>query len=216
MAKNPARRRQTPLRPAAARPRRRWLAPVIGLAAALIVLGVLWPALQRADRIGGPFTLTGENGQPVSSRAFRGKYQLIYFGYTHCPDLCPLTLARMAAAIKRLGPAGQRIVPVFITIDPARDTPGIMKHYTGRFSNRIVGLTGSAGQIARVAREFHVYYRRPPTGSHDTAYDMDHSTSLYVIGPEGRFIAAFGTPATTADLVAELERLIGPSGIAAS
>lgn len=184
----------------------------VGLAGALVVVGLLWPALQRSDRIGGPFTLTGENGQPVSSRQFRGKYELIYFGYTHCPDLCPLTLAHIAQALMRLGPAGRQIVPIFITIDPTRDTPTVLRQYTKKFSDQIIGLTGTPAEIAHVASEFHVYYRRSKAALETSDYDMDHSTSLYVMGPRSRFITAFRPPNNAETLVKQLDRIVGNAG----
>jgi cytochrome oxidase Cu insertion factor (SCO1/SenC/PrrC family) len=196
--------------------RSRWFAGAIGIAGALIGLGLLVPALQQSAPIGGAFTLVGENGKTVSSDRFRNRYELIYFGYTHCPDLCPLTLAHIAAAVQSLGPAGARIVPIFITIDPRRDTPDAMQRYTSQFSGQIVGLTGSPAQIADVARDFHVYDRRVAAMPGNAGYAMDHSSSLYLIGPTGRFITAFQPPASTAGLVAALERFVGHPRDAAS
>lgn len=205
--RNGTRRRKQPT--VASRSRRRALALATGAAASLIALGLLWSALQRANRIGGPFNLVNGTGHTVSNQNFLGKYELIYFGYTHCPDICPLTLSRIAATLHRLGSAARDVVPIFITIDPERDKPEVIRHYTREFSDRIVGLTGSPRRIARVAREFHVYYRREPVGSDNADYTMDHSTSLYVIGPAGRFITALRSPASAAELTVELKRLLG-------
>lgn len=192
----------------AARSRRRLLVVGGGLAAAFVIVGFLWSAIQRSDRIGGPYRLINEKGQPVSSQAFHGKYQLIYFGYTHCTDVCPLTLAHMTTALEHLGPAARRIVPIFITIDPKRDTPRAMRKFTARFSKRIIGLTGSSEQIAEVAGEFHVFYRRAPERSETTGYAMDHSTSLYLMAPNGTLVQVIQASITVSRLVSLLRHAI--------
>src|ERR1700742_1253525 len=148
------------------------LIPYLLLIAALAG-GLLWhesemvPGLGRTVvsgqiAVGGGYSLTDQDGKPRSSGDFRGKYQLVYFGYTFCPDVCPTTLAVIAAALDKMGPDQNRIVPVFITIDPARDKPAMLKKYLAAFGPRFVGLTGTDEQIAAVEKEFRVYAKKQP------------------------------------------------------
>jgi len=176
-------------------PARRLLASLL-LVAVLGGAGIVWLAARAEDKIGGPFTLENARGRIVTARDFRGHYMLVYFGYTHCPDICPVTLSAIAAALSSLGPKAERVIPVFITIDPARDTPSVMGRYVARFSPRLVGLTGTASEIAKVAHEYHVYYARESAGSGTSGYAMEHSATMYLMGPNGRYLAplAAGTP----------------------
>ena len=169
--------------------------------------GFLWFSGQRGDIVGGPFRLENAAGQVVTARSFRGRYMLVYFGYTHCPDVCPTTLSAVAAALQVLGAKGAAIVPVFITVDPARDTPAVMGHYAALFSPRIVGLSGTPAQIARVSGAYHVYYARHVTGPGPDDYSMDHSSVLYLMGPDGRFVAPVPADASARQIAAELARL---------
>ena len=184
---------------------------LVGVLLALLLFatgGFLWFSGQRQGGVGGAFTLVNGQGQTVTDRTFRGKYMLVYFGYTHCPDVCPTTLSDVAAALRQLGPKAARIVPVFITVDPARDTPAVMARYTALFSARIVGLTGSAAQIAQVAGEYHVYYAKHVTGPGPDDYSMDHSSVLYLMGPDGQFIAPIAAEGSVKELTASLARLV--------
>ncbi|MDE2516955.1 MAG: SCO family protein [Rhodospirillales bacterium] len=158
--------------------------------------------------IGGPFTLEGAHGQAVSSAAFRGKYMLIYFGYTYCPDVCPTTLTAVAAALDKMGAKGAALVPIFITVDPARDTPAVMQRYAAAFSPRIVGLTGSAAQIAAVEKEYRVYAAKHKTGPGPNDYLMDHSSLLYLMGPDGKFLAPVRADESGAEMARDLESLM--------
>ncbi len=145
--------------------------------------------------IGGPFRLTDHNGQRVTEASYRGRLMLIFFGFTHCPDICPTELQSMAEVLERLGPAAERVAPLFISIDPERDGPEELARYLALFDDRIIGLTGTAEEIASVARAFRVYYAKvhPPDAS---TYTMDHSSFTYLLDGEGRFLALFrhGTP----------------------
>lgn len=133
--------------------------------------------------IGGPYALTDEQGHAITQADFHGHYTLIYFGYTHCIDVCPLTLATVTTALDQLGSRAASVVPVFVTVDPARDTPAVVRDYVAHFSPRIVGLTGSPTQIQPVLDEFHVLARRhaPMPDLPDGAYLMDHSSVLYLM-----------------------------------
>ena len=180
------------------------------LMAAAVAAGLLWHAGDMTARlggnvsvgnaeIGGPFALTDQDGKQRSAADFRGRFMLVYFGYSFCPDVCPTTLAMEQAALAKLGAKAARVAPVFITIDPARDRPAILKTYLASFGKDFVGLTGDAKSIASVTREYHVFtVKRPLAGGN---YAMDHSSVLYLMGPDGRFVTYY-------------EDVIGPDGLA--
>lgn len=180
-------------------------------AAAFILAGLLWhegdriAGLGRAvtsgtAEIGGPFTLVDQDGETRTAGDFRGRFMLIYFGYSFCPDVCPTTLAEMDAALGRLGPKRGRVVPVFISIDPDRDTPKVLDAYLKSFGPGFVGLTGSPNAVAKVAHAYRVYYAKHPLPGGN--YSMDHSGVIYLMGPDGRFVTYYATE-------------LGPDGIAA-
>jgi protein SCO1/2 len=159
-----------------------------------------------ANAIGGPFRLIDQNGKPVSDADLKGKWQLVFFGYTHCPDTCPTALNEIALALDQLGVKRDEVEIVFITVDPERDTPAVMKAYVQSFDARIIALTGSPDAVAQAAKAYRVYYAKHPRG--DGEYDMDHSAVIYVMNPEGRFTATF-TPDSTADAIAQrLQKLL--------
>ena len=158
-----------------------------------------------AVTIGGPFTLSTPDGTTVTDQTYRGKWLLVYFGYTFCPNSCPTTLLEVATALKKLGPDAAKVQPLFITVDPQRDTPKVMRQYTESFDPRIVGLTGTPQQIAAAAQEYGAYYVRHPTGPGADDYVMDHSTYLYVMDPQGKFVRAFDT-GTSGDRIADALR----------
>ena len=157
--------------------------------------------------IGGPFTLSRPDGTTVTDQTYRGKWLLVYFGYTFCPNSCPTTLLEVATALKRLGPNAAQVQPLFITVDPQRDTPNVMQQYTQSFDPRIVGLTGTPQQIAAAAHEYGAYYVPHRTGPGANDYVIDHSTYLYVIDPGGKFIRAFDAGAS-GDQIADALRVL--------
>jgi protein SCO1/2 len=185
---------------------------IIGLLVALLLLGTggfLWLNGEAGGPVvGGPFTLTNGDGQTVTDRDFRGKYMLVYFGYTYCPDVCPTTLNALADALDRLGAKADRLQPLFVTVDPRRDTPAVIKQYTAAFTPRIEGLTGTPAEIAAAAKEYHVYYAEHRTGPGPNDYSMDHSSILYLMAPDGRFIAPVRADETGAEIAADLTRLM--------
>jgi protein SCO1 len=193
----------------------RMLYATMGLLMAVLLLGAggfLWLGGRSGNSpiaIGGPFTLQDGNGKPVTDKEFRGKYMLVYFGYTFCPDVCPTTLNAVADAMDKLGPAASRVQPLFITVDPARDTPAVVKQYAAAFGSRIVGLTGTADEIATVAKEYRVYYAEHRTGPGPNDYSMDHSSVLYLMDPNGRFLAPMRTDQTGDEIAANLTKLMG-------
>ncbi len=181
--------------------------------AAVLAVGLVGAAILRgtggADSvipIGGPFTLVDGDGKTVTDQAFRGKWMMVYFGYTHCPDACPTALQDMANALDDLGPQKKEVAAVFITIDPARDTPAVMKDYVAAFDAGIVPLTGSQEAIGAAARAYRVYYAKHPTK--DGGYDMDHSSIIYLMDPRGRFVANFTHETSPDQIAAKLKTLV--------
>jgi len=150
--------------------------------------------------IGGEFTLTDQNGVTRHAQDFRGKLMLVYFGYTFCPDACPTALQDMSHAIDLLGPKGDAVQPIFITIDPARDTIAQMKLYASNFHPRLIALTGTPEQVAEAAKAYRVYYAKgQSTGGDD--YLMDHTAFIYLMGRDGKYLSHF-SPGTTAEQMA--------------
>ncbi len=135
------------------------------------------------------FTLTDTSGQRVSLATYRGSWLLIFFGFTNCPDACPTAMLNVSATLRELGPSDDRIRPIFISIDPERDTPAALKDYLANFGENIAGLSGSAEETAAVARAYGVFYRKRPLESGD--YTMDHSTALYLVSPTGQYIRPY-------------------------
>lgn len=153
------------------------------------------------------YLLVDPNGRSVTSEDFRGKFQLIAFGYTYCPDVCPTTLVEMAAILDQLGPGAARIQPIFITVDPERDTGPVLRTYTEFFHPRILGLTGPPALVRRAADNFKVRYAKVRTpGDPPERYAMDHSAGMYLLGPDGDFLKKFAY-ATAPHVIAEQ---IGP------
>lgn len=152
-------------------------------------------------QVGGPFTLVNQDGETVTEETYHGKYMLIYFGFTFCPDVCPTELGIMTAALDRLGEKAEKVQPIFITIDPERDTPEVMARYVKLFSPRLVGLTGTPEQIDEVAKAYHVFYRKAED-ENSTEYTMDHSSIVFLMGPDGEYLKLF-PPQTPPDKMAE-------------
>lgn len=146
--------------------------------------------------IGGPFSLVDHRGRAVTDQDFRGRFMLIFFGYTFCPDICPTELQTVADAIDRMGPAGKKVAPIFVSVDPERDTVAVLKDYVRNFHPRLVGLTGTVEQVARAAKAYRVYYAKTPAPAirlgggrvegGEADYLMSHSSFLYLVGPDGR------------------------------
>ena len=155
--------------------------------------------------VGGPFSLVDHTGQPVTDQDYAGRYKLVFFGFTFCPDICPTELQTIAQAMDQLGPEEQaQVQPLFITIDPERDRPAVLAEYAGLFHPRIVGLTGTPEQVAAVAKAYRVYYARSEDAGEGPEYMMDHSTFVYLMGPDGRFITLFRNGVTADELVTAL------------
>ncbi len=181
---------------------------LVCLLLAVVIVGVgVWRGLlsEAAPNIGGAFALTDQFGRPRTDADFRGQYMLVFFGFTHCPDICPIELQTISDALDQLGSeAAAKVTPIFITVDPARDSPDVLRAYAANFHPRLVALTGSAEAIGAVAKSYRVYYAKA-TGtsapSDPAAYILDHSAIVYLMGPNGNYVAHFG-PGTTAQAMA--------------
>ncbi|OWJ56737.1 SCO family protein [Inquilinus limosus] len=155
---------------------------------------------------GGPFRLTDQTGATLTDAELKGRPFAVFFGFTHCPEICPTTLWEMSQALAALGPDGDRLRVLFVTVDPERDRPEMLQQYLQSFDPRITGLTGTPEEIAAVAKSYRVYWRKVPTTDGD--YTMDHSAMVYLMDAEGRFrdIIAYGTPEP--ERLAALRRLL--------
>lgn len=177
---------------------------IVSLLLTVVVVGVgLWRHYSAADTpaIGGAFALTDQFGQPRSDADFRGQLMLVFFGFTNCPDICPVELQTMSDALDLLGEAAAKVTPIFITVDPARDTPEALRDYVANFHPRLVALTGSEADIGKVAKSYRVFYAAV-TGKNapadPAAYIMDHTAIVYLMGTDGAYITHF-SPGTAAE-----------------
>ena len=190
----------------------------LALLAALLVAGSAFYFANLSHRetstgtalVGGPFTLIDQTGRKVTDKDFLGKYMLVFFGYTYCPDECPTELQVMSAALDSLGPKADDIQPIFISFDPQRDTPDVLKQYVANFHPRLVGLTGSPGEIASVAKAYRVYYSKVEGASGPDTYLMDHSTIMYLMDKQGKFLKHFTYSTDAAALAKAIEAAIAP------
>lgn len=153
--------------------------------------------------IGGPFTLTDQDGHPRSDSEFRGKLEIVYFGYTFCPDVCPADLMAITQALDALGPLASQIQPIFITVDPERDTK-LLKEYISAFHKSFIGLTGSPEEIRKVANSFKAFYAKVPT-TREGEYAIDHTGVIYLMGRDGKYLG-FMPPQTDPDKLTEILR----------
>ncbi len=203
------------------------LARAVALASAILALGLLAAAglklwqgresavaieekgVSGAALIGGPFALTDQRGARVTDADFRGRAMLVYFGYSFCPDICPTDLAAMAAAIDALGPRGAEVQPLFITIDPERDTVERLAEYAPLFHPRLIALTGTPEEIRTAAAQYRVYYEKAGTGPD---YLMNHSGIIYLMDPQGRFVTHFAQGTPTDEIAATIGRHLAAAG----
>jgi protein SCO1 len=156
-------------------------------------------------QIGGPFTLVDDTGATVTEKNIAGKPYVMYFGYTFCPDVCPTTLLDLSRWIKKLGPDADRLNYVFVTVDPERDTVQSMHAYLSSFDKHIRGYSGTPAEIAQIAKEYRVYYKKVPT--EDGGYTMDHTAVLYLMGPDGKLVTAIPYQEDDASAIAKLKNL---------
>lgn len=181
----------------------------ISLLVAAIVLAATTATVSNAQApapIGGHFALTATDGSNVTDATYRGKWLLVYFGYTSCPDVCPTVLNEIGVALDGLGPLANKVQPIFITVDPVRDTARALAAYLESFDPRIVGLRGAPEQIEAAAKSYHVYYRARSLG--DGEYTIDHSSFLYVMKPDGDFAELHAGDLPGHTLADELNKLV--------
>lgn len=167
---------------------------------------------ESAGAPGGPFSLVDHTGKPVSNLDYRGKFILVFFGYTYCPDVCPTTLQDIADAMEILGRKAARIHPLFVSVDPDRDTPEVLADYVSAFGAGIVGLTGTSDQVKRAAKAYRVYYANANAGGHGhgdaSEYLVDHSAFTYLMGPDGKYLTHFAHGASPEAMAKEIRRYI--------
>jgi protein SCO1 len=190
---------------------------VAGFAGVYTLLHGAGPAANEGKPlIGGAFSLVDGAGKRVTDQDFRGKLMLVFFGYAHCPDVCPTELQTMADVLEQLGPDAAKLTPLFISVDPKRDTPAAIESYVKNFSPRIVGLTGDATEVASAAKAYRVYYRKVGDDSSD-AYTVDHSAFVYMMDGAGRYVTHFSfntEPKTIVEAVKKqiyADRTLGPA-----
>ena len=181
-----------------------WIAVLLGAAG-----WIAWDAWQgKQPGIGGPFALTDQNGKTVTADSLKGKPTLIYFGYTFCPDVCPTSLLLMETAIDKLGgDAAKKVNLVFITVDPERDTPELIKGYVPNFGPTFIGLTGTPAQVEQATRAYRVYSQKVP-GKDGAPYLMDHSSIVYLLDRNGRFVTHFTHEAKAETIATAVGRLL--------
>jgi protein SCO1/2 len=195
--------------------RRLIIAAAVGLLAGAVAALVLvvappgfGPATTGKALIGGPFSLVDASGKHVTEKDFAGRPMLVYFGFTNCPDVCPAGLQVIAAALDKLGPKADKLAPVFITLDPERDTPALIGQYVKSFSPRLIGLSGTPDEIAAVTKAYRVYFKKVPDENTAGAYSVDHSSFMYLMGPTGEYVKHFPHTVGVDQLADELARVL--------
>jgi protein SCO1 len=158
----------------------------LGVLSAALVLTLSPPRPTSTSAVGGPFALVDHHGRTVTEKDFAGKPHLVFFGFTHCPDVCPTTLFQLSEVLKATGEEGRDLRALFISVDPERDTPEAMKSYVSSFDERIVGLTGDQAAVDAAVRTFRAYAKKVPTGDGD--YTMEHSAAVYLMGADGQLV----------------------------
>lgn len=193
-----------------------WVASVLGLVALFAFIGGDLLSKPRNDLelgegaalINAEFTLQDASGKTVKASDFRGRYLLVYFGFTHCPDICPTSLLLMSNALEQLGAKAAKIQPIFITVDPERDTPKLVGTYVSHFSKNFVGLTGTPAQVKQAADHFKVFYSKVDTKESALGYVVDHSGFIYLMGPDGKYVAHFPFTVSEQELSQGLQRYV--------
>jgi protein SCO1/2 len=183
---------------------------LVGVGALLLTRGVSGPSVETSGKalIGGPFTLTDQTGKTLTDQDFRGRYMLVFFGFTHCPDICPAELQVMSATLDELGLKAAQVVPVFITLDPERDTQAVVGEYVKNFAPGFVGLTGSPEAIAEAAKAYRVAYSKFQEDETTGDYSIDHSALVYLMGPDGNYITHFAYATPAAKMTETLRRYL--------
>jgi protein SCO1/2 len=175
--------------------------------AVILVLGGRGPVpTPAASAVGGPFQLTNQNGETVTDQNLKGRPFLVFFGFTHCPDVCPTTLFEVSEVLRAMGPDAQRVGALFVTVDPERDTAAALKDYLSSFHPALQGLTGDEAAIAAMVKAYRVYAKKIPLENGD--YTMDHTALVYLMDKEGRFVAPFNLKRTPEEAASDLKRYL--------
>jgi len=178
---------------------------VVGLLIMFWAMGGVSKVAQPAA-IGGPFQLTDQNGKAVTDKSLKGKPTLIFFGYTHCPDVCPTSLFEISEVLRAMGRDADKVNAIFISVDPERDTPAAMKDYLSSFDPHLEGLSGDPAETAKVITSYRVYAKKVPTKDGD--YTMDHTALIYLMDRDGRFVSPFNLKRTPEEAAADLRRYL--------
>jgi len=178
---------------------------VLGLLIMFWAMGGVSKVAQPAA-IGGPFQLTDQNGKAVTDKSLKGKPTLIFFGYTHCPDVCPTSLFEISEVLRAMGRDADKVNAIFISVDPERDTPAAMKDYLSSFDPHLEGLSGDPAETAKVITSYRVYAKKVPTKDGD--YTMDHTALIYLMDRDGRFVSPFNLKRTPEEAAVELKRYL--------
>jgi protein SCO1/2 len=179
---------------------------VLFSAVLFIVTGRTPSPIALPSAVGGPFKLVDQNSKPISDRDLKGHPFLVFFGFTHCPDICPTTLFEVSEVFRALGPQQQDVRALFITVDPERDTPAVLKDYLSSFDPRVVGVTGDLAAIAAVEKAYRVYAKKVPLDG--GGYTMDHTALVYLMDKDGRFVAPFNIKRRPEEVAADLKRYL--------
>ena len=171
-----------------------------------IVTGRSPSPIAMPSAVGGPFKLVDQNSNPISDQDLKGHPFLVFFGFTHCPDVCPTTLFEVSEVLRALGPQGDKVRALFVTVDPERDTPEKMKDYLSSFDPRVIGVTGSAEAITAIEKSYRVYAKKVPLEGAN--YTMDHTAIVYLMGKDGRFVAPFNMKRRPEEAAADLKRYL--------
>jgi protein SCO1 len=177
---------------------------VLCLGLVLVATGRFSGAPAGAAVIGGPFRLADQDGKPIADTDLRGKPFLVFFGFTHCPDVCPTALFEASELLRALGPEADRTAVLFVSVDPERDTPAVLKDYLGSFDPHLRGVTGTPESIAAVAKAYRVYYKKVPLEAGD--YTMDHTAIVYLMDKQGKFVAPFNMKRPPEQAAADLKK----------
>jgi len=183
-----------------------FVAGLVLFSAVIFIVPGRTPAPIAMSAVGGPFQLVDQNAKPITDQDFKGQPFLVFFGFTHCPDVWPTTLFEVSEILRALGPDAKNIRAMFVTVDPERDTPAVLKDYLSSFDPRIIGVTGDEAAVAAAEKSYRVYAKKVPTDG--GGYTMDHTAIVYLMNKDGRFVAPFNMKRRPEEAAAELKRYL--------
>ncbi|MBN8965624.1 MAG: SCO family protein [Rhizobiales bacterium] len=179
---------------------------ILFTAVIFIVTGRTPAPIAVSSAVGGPFNLVDQNAKPITDRDMKGRPFLVFFGFTHCPDVCPTTLFDISEMLRALGPDADRVGALFVTVDPERDTPAVLKDYLSSFDPRVTGVTGDPAAVASMEKAYRVYAKKVPLDG--GSYTMDHTALVYLMNKDGAFVAPFNMKRRPEEAAAELKRYL--------